>query len=46
MELIDKYEFIRVVRNESFERFVVYVSSLATPEPAIHPSQALLLAVL
>ena len=46
VELINKHEFAKAALDENFETFVVHVAALEAPEPAVHPSQALLLAAL
>ena len=46
VELIDKHEFAKAALDENSETFVVYVAALETPEPAVHPSRASMLAAL
>ena len=46
VELIDKHEFAKAALDENSETFVVHVAALEALEPAVHPSQAPLLAAL
>ena len=46
MELIGKHEFAKAALDENSETFVVHVAAIEAPEPAVHPSRALLLAAL
>ena len=43
---IDKYQFARKALDQNFIIFIIYISALGAPEPALHPSWAPLLATL
>ena len=46
IELINKHEFVKSTLDKNSATFVVYIATLKALEPAIHFSQAPLLAVL
>ncbi len=46
VEMIDKYKFAKTALDGNSEIIGVHVTALEVPEPAVHPSRALLLAAL